>query len=400
MRTKITYWLQWDLTPKKRKILTYVDGSRNHRLKDYEWSDVGQKYITILCDSNTFSSIAMVADHEGLNIQTDEQKWTHQIGQTLVKLARGGTAENPEGLGTQAIKLLYELVPDFTEEHPSTDRDFWTASQYWSFAPRFENIQTGVFENVYKIDIKSCYSNVMKDYPLPCGKPELITGSRLIQQKLREGQEGFISIVLNFPARIKEGQIPFVPNYHGNIQSTTKGQFFLFTRLLKQFLKRYKIRGEIYYKSFWTFPTRKGCLDHFLDYCQELRTNSDPAVSKRGKMLANCLYGYLGKGTFGGYQYRPIHLAVNHIAILKTYYLYHQFPKENVLSIRSDCIYVKGELPESIIKDQDQYHIEKYNKVKFWGKEDLYIYDTLDLKSRELRGVGREKVILKERNQA
>jgi hypothetical protein len=62
-------------------------------------------------------------------------------------------------------------------------------------------------------------------------------------------------------------------------------------------------------------------------------------------MLANSLYGYLGKNNFNGYHYHPFHLAVNHLAVLKTYYLYRQFKKENVLAIRSDCVYVKGELP-------------------------------------------------------
>ncbi|CAG8735601.1 22336_t:CDS:2, partial [Racocetra persica] len=114
---------------------------------------------------------------------TDQKKRTHRIGRAVIKEIRGGTEEHPEGLGTQAIKLLFEL-----------------------------NLQTGTFIQVTKIDIKSCYANIMRDYPLPCGSPELVTDPVMIEQKLKEGREGFVSFYARQDAVIKNNQIPFLPD--------------------------------------------------------------------------------------------------------------------------------------------------------------------------------------------
>jgi len=100
-------------------------------------------------------------------------------------------------------------------------------------------------------------------------------------------------------------------------------------------------------------------------------------------MLANALYGVLGKNNFSGYHYHPFMLAVNHLAILKTYYLYRQFKPEQVLAIRSDCIYAQGELPDKL--NPDLYHLEKYNLVGFSGEENVYIFDKRKLKARQIK---------------
>jgi hypothetical protein len=94
---------------------------------------------------------------------------------------------------------------------------------------------------------------------------------------------------------------------------------------------------------------------------------------------ANSLYGYLGKNSFSGYHYHPFMLAINHLAILQTYYLYRQFQPEQVLAIRSDCIYIQGDLPESLLKDK--YHLEHYQKVSFQGESNIFIHDLQALKS-------------------
>jgi hypothetical protein len=96
-------------------------------------------------------------------------------------------------------------------------------------------------------------------------------------------------------------------------------------------------------------------------------------------MLTNALYGALGKNDFRGYHYHPFMLAVNHLAILQTYYLYRQFQPENVLAIRSDCIYVQGELPNKLNKEL--YHLKHYKKVTFQGQDNIFIHDLQELKS-------------------
>ncbi len=96
-------------------------------------------------------------------------------------------------------------------------------------------------------------------------------------------------------------------------------------------------------------------------------------------MLANTLYGVLGKNNFSGYHYHPFMLAVNHLAILKTYYLYRQFKPEHVLAIRSDCIYVKEKLPKDLNKEL--YHLEKIKLFGTRGENNIFNFDKGELKS-------------------
>lgn len=228
----------------------------------------------------------------------------------------------------------------------------------------------------------------MRDYPLPCGEPEHVNDPELIKQKLKAGEEGFIRFLLKSPAQIKKNQIPFLPNYDNEIKKTVKGGWFLYTKLFRVFYKQYKLLGKqiIIYTDFWIFKEKKGCVNKFLDYCKK-------SEAKRGKMLANALYGVLGKNNFSGYHYHPFMLAVNHLAVLKTYYLYRQFKPENVLAIRSDCIYVQEDLPSNILKQANLYHLTKYSRIGLKGQETLFIYDTQELKTREINSeIEREKL--------
>jgi hypothetical protein len=43
---------------------------------------------------------------------------------------RGATEETREGMGSQAIKLLHRLVPDFAKNHPRTNEKFFEVSNH------------------------------------------------------------------------------------------------------------------------------------------------------------------------------------------------------------------------------------------------------------------------------
>ncbi|CAG8546411.1 14279_t:CDS:10 [Racocetra fulgida] len=210
----------------------------------------------------------------------DEENRIIKIGQAEIKEKRGASQENPNSGGSQALKLLHKLVPEFTKTHPSTSTDFFLA--------------------------------------------EHLTDPQLIEQKIKEGQE-----------------------------------------------------GKIVYTDFWMFAKKKGCVNPYLDYCQELKLQD----KKKGKKLANVLYGVLGRNQRIGYVFHPFHLAVNHLAILKTYYLYRQFKPEDVLAIRSDCIYVKGELPDKLLIERKKYHISQFQKITLANQDTLFIHDTQELKT-------------------
>jgi hypothetical protein len=72
-------------------------------------------------------------------------------------------------------------------------------------------------------------------------------------------------------------------------------------------------------------------------------------------------------------------LAIRHLAILKTYYLYRQFKPENVLAIREDCIYVKEKLPTLLKKEL--YHLEKIKLFGTHGESNIFNFDRGKLKS-------------------
>ncbi|CAG8756371.1 10651_t:CDS:2, partial [Cetraspora pellucida] len=163
----------------------------------------------------------------------------------------------------------------------------------------FENLQVGTFNNVYYIDIKSCYANIMRDYPLPCGSPELITDPQVIGQKLKEGKEGFVNFFLTRMATIKNNQIPFIPNSENQIKSPIGGRFLLHTH-----------------------------------YCEELKKTDE----NQGKMLANAFYGAVAT---------------------------------------------------------HKYKIKKYSQVVFFGEENIFIYDTQELKARLAQGEERTKILTK-----
>src|SRR6185295_6154210 len=97
----------------------------------------------------------------------DEENRTYKIGKAIIKELRGANEENIEALGTQALKKCFELCPDFVSEHPTHNREIHEAISDWVFPPRFENLKEGNFENIKKIDIKSCHGQIMREYPLP-----------------------------------------------------------------------------------------------------------------------------------------------------------------------------------------------------------------------------------------
>jgi hypothetical protein len=185
-------------------------------------------------------------------------------------------------------------VPEFTAIHPSTDKKIFQEFSRYKNPPRFEVFQEGTFENVYYIDIKSCYANIMKDYPLPCGRPEHLKDPQLIEQKLQEGKSGFVKFYLEEYALIKKKQIPFIPTQDyayeaGRIKPALRGRkrILLHIRLFQAFVKHYKIKGKIIYTDFWMFEERKGCANKYLNYCDELK--KEERTENEGKRLANTL---------------------------------------------------------------------------------------------------------------
>ncbi|KLL03055.1 MAG: hypothetical protein MRERV_55c007 [Mycoplasmataceae bacterium RV_VA103A] len=367
-RSRIKYWLDWG----NKTIRSNSPG-----LNDIPWSEVEKYPIAVFCSQNDWPYIEI--EEKDKKIIADEKERVYKIGRATIKEMRRGTEENPEGLGTQALKKCWELCPYFIREHPSHSKEVFTGISDWVYSPRFENLQQGTFKNIHKIDIKSCYANIMRDYPLPYGEPTHIKDPDEIAKQLQAGKSGFVRFYLKNGAKIKKEQIPFVSDCYNEIKGEIRGRLLLYTRLFRDFSKQYKIIKPIIYTDFWIFEEKKGCVDKFLDYCNKLKEKKE--TEKTGKMLANAFYGAVGKGKFGGYNYRTWTAAVSHIAALKTYYLYRQFKKENVLAIRSDCIYVKGELPGKFLKEKSKYHITKYQQVSFDGEENIFIHDTNHLLS-------------------
>ncbi|CAG8589359.1 2736_t:CDS:2 [Cetraspora pellucida] len=126
----------------------------------------------------------------------------------------------------------------------------------------------------------------MRDYPLPCGEPEVIKDPQLIEQKLQAGVAGFLAWELKSPALIKKQQIPFLPDHNDEIKESEKAVLV----------------AIIITPSWW----------------------------------------------------------------------------------RSDCIYVRGELPAKFLKEAKKYQkykITHHQQAGFFGEDNIFIYDNQELKS-------------------
>jgi hypothetical protein len=121
----------------------------------------------------------------------------------------------------------------------------------------------------------------MRNYPLPYGELWHIKDPDLIIKELQAKKNGFVRFYLKHGAKIKNNQIPFIPDFNNEYKTHIKGRLLLHTRLFKAFKKQYKIIGKILYTDFWVFEEKKGCVDAFLDYCQDLRKN--PETEKKEK---------------------------------------------------------------------------------------------------------------------
>ncbi|CAG8557242.1 29281_t:CDS:10 [Racocetra persica] len=183
------------------------------------------------------------------------------IGKTIIRpLPRGATSENPEGLGSRALKKCWELCPHFS-------------------------LKEGTWKEVWRLDYREFYANIMREYPLPYGEPTHIKDPDEISKQLQAGKSGFVRFYLKNGAKIKKQQIPFIPDYNNE--------------------------------------EKRGCVDPFLDYCQKLRQAEE--TSREGKIV-----------------------AVRHLAILRLYNLYRLFDPQKIIAIRGDEIYVQGELPTKL----------------------------------------------------
>jgi hypothetical protein len=90
----------------------------------------------------------------------------------------------------------------------------------------------------------------MREYPLPYGEPTHLKDPKEIVQQLKAGKSGFVRFYLKNGARIKNQQIPFIPDYHNEIKPELQGRMLLHTRLFQTFKKQYQIIKPIIYTDF------------------------------------------------------------------------------------------------------------------------------------------------------
>jgi hypothetical protein len=385
MKRKETFWLDW----KSKKI--YLN-----KQAFCSWEKVEEIEGTINCSHWDWSLILL--EEKKKRLFADQEKRVIRVGssQAIIKEIYQGNKEKPQGEGVSARNLLLELVPEFTSVHPSTDQDFAEAVAKWKWGQRWEEWEDA--DLAWLIDQRKCFANIMRNYSLPCGKPQHIKkrGSKLIEQQLQEKKQGFVKFYLEGYAKIKKKQIPFIPNYNPVIKNHQS--LLLYTKLFAAFKKQYKIVGKIIYTDFWILNEKKGCANKFLDYCQQKEQQAQAKEEKKEwKNKPNILWGILGQKNLGGYRYYPWHLAILQISLLQGYYLYRQFKPENVLAIRADAILVRAELPAKITNQPELYQIKRLGLKK----REVFDYETEELKS-PLSNLAREeslKIWLKRKNE-
>lgn len=362
------FWLDW----KTKKI--YLNQ------KEYcTWSEV-EKIKGIINCSHLDWILINLENKNNKNLEDDQIKRIIKVGdgQRVISEVYKGTKEKPWGEGGEARNLLFEIIPEFSQTHPSSKKDFIEAVSKWKWGQHWAEFEDSI--NAWETDHSRHYTNILRNYPLPCGKPEHLRDILLIEQALKENKTGFIKFYLEEGyAKIKKKQISFIPDVDGVYKAVIKPykRLLLHTKLFRYFLKKYKITGKIIFTDFWIFKEKKGCANEFLEYCQKKESEAETKEEKKvWKSKPNILVGILGQAKLGGYSYYPLHLAVIQISLLKIYLLYRKFKPNDVLAIRADAVLTKVKPPKEIFSDP-QYRV-KWKGVE--GKE-TFDYETEELTS-------------------
>lgn len=235
----------------------------------------------------------------------------------ILAIALGKLQENGvDGLtiGQAAVKDFKKRVPCFSSYFPKlsqeVEEDIRQAYKggFSCLNPAYEDVVTGAG---FFVDRNSMYPAVLKEHPMPMGRPVFFTG----QYKPSICYPLYIQKV-SISFTLKPGKVAFLrtrnhPKYdRATYMESSEGELISFTLTspeMELLFENYDI-DDIVYHSGWKFAACRHIFDEYVDYWAEVKEKAkeenQAAKYQVAKLYLNSLIGKLG-GKSSGRQCRP-----------------------------------------------------------------------------------------------
>lgn len=156
--------------------------------------------------------------------------------------------------------------------------------------------QDKIIYNVKRYDINSMYPHIMRNLPLPIGKPIKQTSI---------GQRDFELYKVDIIFKLKEGHLPTLLKNNnlycdGSYYIETEGMERLYlSNIDYELLQRHYDIELINFVEIWGFKTMTGLFTNYIDYWYKIKQEHKGAWRIVAKLMLNSLYGKFGSRCLG-----------------------------------------------------------------------------------------------------
>lgn len=265
-----------------------------------------------------------------------------------------------------------------------------------TLGPWLQTFQTGDFNDIYKIDINSCYNYQLGYSPLPIGNYTEIKDHRQIKKELAENKQGFLHFRLIGNDNIYQGNhYPWFPIERDGkkvwLEKIPNGIYLIHTCLLPHLLSDYSL--NIRYLKFFVFEHKVGILQSFSDYyyAKKIEYSKGSWQNIIGKAVPNLVVGKFGEHYYRyDYQWEKGHLVQKNQKLRKGASYLHlmatihaqalqqvleeikKYRKEDLLAVRTDCLIFKTKPIHTNIGDQiGQWKVKEVQQANFYDSNRL-----------------------------
>ena len=251
------------------------------------------------------------------------------------------------------------------------------------------------------LDINSFYSWVMRYCELPVSRPkEDAFPNESWKYMLHYYIGGFIFKNI----QLKEDGIPCLYNDADELidgcELLCSGWYTNFD--ISAIMKNYNIEEkDIYCFKLYTFETRSGVFNEYIDYFYELKKNSTGTEREIVKLFLESLYGRFGVLKASRFQYLPMSVFITSIARYIIMMEANKVGIDRIVQIDTDGLHIYGlEIPEDIDigPDLGQFKIEDVFKEARYIAKRSYCHKSVTISDRYNRNftiTGEGKTIFK-----
>lgn len=260
-----------------------------------------------------------------------------------------------------------------------------------SLGPWLQTFQTGEYDDVYKIDINSCYNYHLGYSPLPTGNYEEIKDKTEIKKLLAEGKQGFLYFQLISNNNYYRGKhYPWFPAQHKDRkiwpEKISAGTYTIHTCLFSYLQADYVL--NIRYLKFFVFEHKTGILKDFSGYYYAKKVEHHPGSWQNivGKAVPNLIIGKFGQHQYhylhqwvkgklvnknkkkrGGNNFDHLMVAIHSWALRQLLEEVKKYQKEDILAVRTDCLLLKVAPTKTSVGSQiGQWKLREIKEAHFY----------------------------------